>query len=36
VDNAALRGDLMMRKTEIKQMINEQLSIPIIKEVVIC
>jgi len=36
VDNAALRCDLMMRKTEIKQMINGQLSIPIIKEVVIC
>jgi len=36
VDNAALRGDLMMRRTEIKQLINEQLSIPVVKEVVVC
>jgi len=36
VDNAALRSDLMMRRTEIKQVINTQLNFSIIKEVVIC
>lgn len=36
LDSAALRGDLMMRRTEIKQLINEQLNFPVIKDVVIC
>jgi len=36
VDNAALRGDLTMRRTEIKQVINTRLNFTVIKEVVVC